>query len=245
MGTEGDYGRVSSDDRVSGFDGESEYWYGSSKYELADIGYGCLDFAGCFICNVEGQEGDCDANPQCQGATPSGQFYDQEYCRGSTVANLEAYPLGSFFFNLYFTTKGKTYFGDSATADDGSTYKVCEAGFAENAKYTNLCVEARFYNCGDDWADCNSNSCPEDIDALSIGWYYSTRPVSITEELCKEGLARGRCFNAKEYAVAEGSEVQCETMTKNYWQDSNLVQVPGDDYPLTITCWRTAVVQCP
>jgi len=146
---------------------------------------------------------------------------------------------------LYFTTKGSKYFGDSATADDGSTYKVCEAGFPENDKYANLCVEARFYDCGEDWANCNSQSCPEDVDASSIGFYYSTRPVSITEELCKDGLTRGRCFNTNGQAADPGSEVQCEPMIKNYWQDKELVQVPGDEYPLTITCWRTALVQCP
>jgi len=238
--SEGDYGCVSSDDRISGFDGESGYWYGASKYEeLANNGYGCLDFAGCFICNVDGQEDECSNNPQC------GNFSYADYCTGSTVSNLVAYPLGSFFFNLYFTTKGSKYFGDSATADDGSTYKVCEVGYPENDKYANLCVEARFYDCGDDWANCNSQSCPEDIDASSIGLYYSTRPVSITEELCKDGLTRGRCFNTNGQAADPDSEVQCEPMIKNYWQDDDWVQVPGDAYPLTITCWRTAVVQCP
>ncbi|CAK0903438.1 unnamed protein product, partial [Prorocentrum cordatum] len=81
---------VSPDDRVSCFTPGDQMWYATVNGN-GGSGYGCVDFAGCTICESGSDQKFCEDN------CPQFGFSPNDWCRGSPITSLYSYPLGSFY----------------------------------------------------------------------------------------------------------------------------------------------------
>lgn len=231
---------VSPDDRVSCIPPDNSQQYAAIAGSDG-AGYGCLDFAGCWICNVEGEfsQSLCEAS-ECH----SGVFEEQEYCKNSPVWALDrsvagGYPLGSFYYHLYLTTHDASAYCDDSIATDASGLSpdVCVQGTALNAKYQGKCVATRFHDCSGrvDPQRCGDNACP-DANALPYHWVSST-----IEDLCGPARLTGSCYKPIKTEADPDNPIQCGLMK---YRDENGIDGDSDEYPLKTTCWTTRIVDC-
>jgi hypothetical protein len=131
---------VSSFDRPSCFELDNELAYGMFQAVGNGDSYAQVDFAGCSTVT--------DSKDYSNVYNPNG------YCYGSTLPNLNAFPVGSFYHNVY-TIQGGGYCEDSQQTNPfGDTMNFCY-----DDTYDNYCMTVKFY-------DCFSRSCKDDQSAV-------------------------------------------------------------------------------
>lgn len=225
---------VSPDDRVSCFTPGDQMWYATVNGNGGN-GYGCVDFAGCTICESGSDQKFCEENCPKFGYNPN------DWCAGSPITSLDSYPLGSFYYHLYFSTKTlgdngeKSYCGDSLSTDDGASYAVCTPGSSLYNKYKDYCVATRFYNCKDDLSCPPPYTCPETANAAT--YHFTSMKVV---DLCGSNIHTGACFNSMSGGHQPDRVADCGSLV--YW-DGASTRAPIQ-WPLKTTCYITALVKC-
>ena len=125
-------GCVSSFDRKMCFSTNNSDWKIEAMYHsnADDFGeYGCVDFAGCSTCGADTDLNSVD-NPN-------------SYCYGSTLPSLNAFPLGSFFFNVYTIQGGEICEHSQMSSEFSNTMLFCD----NPVWYQDWCITIKFYDC--------------------------------------------------------------------------------------------------
>jgi len=130
---------VSSFDRKFCMTTDDNDWEKEAMYQSADPSgdsFDCIDFAGCITCG-----GDTASNSVYNSKSP---------CYGSTLPYLNAFPLGSFYHNVY-TIQGNEICSDSQMSDPFSDRML----YCDNQTwYENWCITIKIYDCYSRTDDC-------------------------------------------------------------------------------------------
>lgn len=123
-------GCVSSFDRKMCFSTNNSDWKIEAMYHSkAPYAYGCVDFAGCSTCGSV-----IDGNSV---------YNTNSYCYGSTLPSLNAFPLGSFFFNVYTIQGGEICEHSQMSSEFSNTMLFCD----NRDWYDDWCISIKFYDC--------------------------------------------------------------------------------------------------
>jgi len=159
---------VSSFDRKFCMTMDDNNWQKVAMYNsdvpAGDDSFGCVDFAGCSTCG-----GDTDSNSVNN---------INSYCYGSTLPALSAFPLGSFFHNVY-TIQGNEICSDSRMSDPFSDRML----FCDSSDwYEDWCITIKIYDC------YSREDCPNQQDGViqatpdnpnSGPFFYISTPINL------------------------------------------------------------------